>query len=154
MLFNHLRTSVKETREEECTKRDWIPLGRLISDILIENKLIDHLTEAQEISTLEATVGKQLNAKNLKKMKIIENIKKEPSVTSFATIISKRIPLDDFPMFSEIDSEPQIILRYLDACKADGTTPNLNIQDLQQKAPEVVLKKSKKRKAVTKGSSH
>ena len=131
LLFNHLRTSVKETREEERIKRDWIPLGRLISDILTENKLIDHLTEAQEISTLEATVGKQLNAKNLKKMKIIENIKKEPSVTSFETISSRRIPLDNFPMFSEIDSKPEIIVRYLDACKADGTTPDLNIQDLQ-----------------------
>ena len=58
LLFNHLRTSVKETREEECIKRDWIPLGRLISDILTENNLIDHLIEAQEISSLEATVGK------------------------------------------------------------------------------------------------
>ena len=56
-------------------------------------------------------------------------------------------------MFSEIDSKPQIILRYLDACKADGTAPNLNIQDLQQKAPEVVLKKSKKRKTAPEGSS-
>ena len=85
MLFNHLRTSVKETREDECTKRDWIPLGRLISYILTKNKLIEHLTEAQEISTLEATAGKPLNIKNLMKMKIIENMK-EPTVTSYATI--------------------------------------------------------------------
>ena len=28
LLLNHLRTSGKETREEERTKRDWIPLGR------------------------------------------------------------------------------------------------------------------------------
>ena len=115
LLFNHLRTSVKETREEERIKRDWIPLGRLISDILTENKLIDHLTEAQEISSLEATAGKPLNAKNLKKMKIIENIRKEPNVISFATITSRRISLDDFPMFSEIDSKPEIIVRYMDA---------------------------------------
>ena len=80
---------------------------------------------------MEATVGKQLNAKNLKKMKLIENIKKEPSVTSFATISSRIIPLDNFPMFSEIDFKPEIIVRYLDACKADGTTQDLNIQDLQ-----------------------
>ena len=106
MLFNHLRTSVKETREEERTKRDWIPLGRLISDILTENKLIEHLTEAQEISTLEATVGKPLNAKNLKKMKIIENIKKEPTIASHEVITSRRIPLKDFPLFSKIDASP------------------------------------------------
>ena len=47
MLFNPLRTSVKETRKDERTKRDWIPLGRLISDILTENKLVEYLTEAQ-----------------------------------------------------------------------------------------------------------
>ena len=67
LLFNHLRTGVKETKEYEHTKRDWIPLGRLISDILTENRLIEHLTEAQEINTLEATAGKPLNAKNLKR---------------------------------------------------------------------------------------
>ena len=89
LLFYHLRTSVKETREDERTKRDWIPLGRLISDILIENRLIEHLTEAQEISTLEAIAGKPLNAKNLKKMKIIENIKREPTIASHEAIASR-----------------------------------------------------------------
>ena len=34
LLFNHLKTSVREKREEEITKRDWIPLGRLILNIL------------------------------------------------------------------------------------------------------------------------
>ncbi|KAL5081888.1 hypothetical protein RYX36_010309, partial [Vicia faba] len=62
-------TSFKETREEERIKRDWIPLGRLISDILTENKLIEHLTEAQQANVLEPCAGKPLNAKNLKKMK-------------------------------------------------------------------------------------
>ena len=80
-LFNHLKTSVKETREEERTKRDWIPFGRLISDILTENRLIEHLIEAQKLSTIEPTIGKPLNAKNLKKMKLIENIQKEPRAT-------------------------------------------------------------------------
>ena len=44
LLFNPPRTSVKETREEKRTKRDWIPMGKLISDILTENMLIEHLT--------------------------------------------------------------------------------------------------------------
>ena len=76
---------------------------------------------------MEATVEKPLNAKNLKKMKIIENIKKEPTVTAHETITSRRIPLKDFPLFSEIDSKPEIIVRYLEACKADGTAPEINI---------------------------
>ena len=56
-------------------------------------------------------------------------------------------------MFSEIDYKPVIILRYLDACKADGTDPDLNIKDLHQQTPEVTLKKTKKRKAASEGPS-
>ena len=37
--------------------------------------------------------------------------------------------------------------------KVDGTAPEINIQDLHKPAPEVVLKKSKKRKATGEGSS-
>ncbi|KAL5076615.1 hypothetical protein RYX36_015599 [Vicia faba] len=114
-LFNHLKTSVKETREEERTKRDWIPFGRLISDILTENRLIEHLIEAQEMSTIEPTIGKPLNAKNLKKMKLIENIQKEPRATSTADISSRRVPLSDFPVFSEMESKPEMFLRYKEA---------------------------------------
>ena len=86
-------------------------------------------------------------------MKIIENIKKEPTITSHATITSRRIPLDDFPLFSDIDSKPEIIVRYLDASKEDGIAPEINIQDLHKAAPEVALKKTKKRKAAAEGPS-
>ena len=63
------------------------------------------------------------------------------------------MPLSDFPLFSEIESKPEVILRYLDAYKADGTDPKLNIRDLHQPQPEVTLKKTKKRKAPSEGSS-
>ena len=55
LLFNHLKTSVKETREDERTKRNWIPLGRLISDILTENGLIAHLEDEKLLGELEPT---------------------------------------------------------------------------------------------------
>ena len=86
-------------------------------------------------------------------MKIIDNIKKELTIASHEAITSRRIPLKDFPLFSEIDASLEIIVRYLEACKADGTIPKINIQDLHKPAPEVVLKKSKRRKAVGEGSS-
>ena len=35
----------------------------------------------------------------------------------------------------------------------DGTNPEVNIRDLRQQAPEVILKKSRKRKSVGQGSS-
>ena len=144
---------MKETREEERTKRDWIPLRILISDILMENRLIEHLTEAWVISTLKASAGKPLNAKNLKKMKIIESFKKEPTISYHEVITSRRIPLKDFPLSSETDASPEIIVRYLEACKEGGTIPEINIQDLHKQSPEVVLKKSRKRKTAGEGSS-
>ncbi|KAL5076900.1 hypothetical protein RYX36_015884 [Vicia faba] len=114
ILFNHLKISVQDTMDEERTKRDWIPLGRLISDILTENKLIEHLSETQQANILEPCAGKPLNAKNLKKMKIIETIKKDPTLTAKEVITIRRVPLKDFPLFTQADFSPEIILRYLE----------------------------------------
>ncbi|KAL5075944.1 hypothetical protein RYX36_014928 [Vicia faba] len=80
--------------------------------------------------------------KNLKKMKIIDNIKKDPTISTKEVIISRTIPLKYFPLFSQMDATPEIIVRYLEACKMDGTNTELNIRDLRQQAPDVVLKKS------------
>ncbi|XP_058785266.1 uncharacterized protein LOC131660126 [Vicia villosa] len=114
LTISHLKTSVKETREDVKTKRDWIPLGRLISDILTENRLVEHLTETQQTDVLEAIAGKPFNAKNLKKMKIIEAIKKDTSFTTKEVITTKRVPLDNFPLFSAYTT-PDIVVRYLEA---------------------------------------
>ena len=123
LMFNHLKTSIKETREEERTKRDWIPLGRLISDILTQNKLVEHLTEAQQVNTLEACAGKPLDAKNLKKMKIIKTIKKDTTITTKEVITYRRVPMKDFPLFSQTNASQEITVRYLEACKMDATVP-------------------------------
>ena len=45
------------------------------------------------------------------------------TIASHDTITSRRITLKNFPLFSEIDVSPEIIVRYLEACKADGTIP-------------------------------
>ena len=100
LMFNHLKIRVKETIEEERTKREWIPLGRLISDILTENRLVEHLSEAQQVNTLEACARKPLNAKNMKKIKMIDTIKKDPTVATKEVITTRRVPLKDFPLFS------------------------------------------------------
>lgn len=39
-LFHHMKTCVKESRGEETQQRTWIPLGKIISDVLTENHLI------------------------------------------------------------------------------------------------------------------
>ena len=86
-------------------------------------------------------------------MKIIDTIKKDPTVATKEFITTRRFPLKDFPLFSQTDASPEIIVRYLKACKMDGTNPEVNIRDLRQWAPEIVLKKSRKSKVAGEGSS-
>ena len=128
-------------------------LGRLISDIMTENKMIEHLSEAQQASVLEPCAGKPLNSKNLKKMKIIETIKNDPTLNAKEVITTRRVPLKDFPLFTQADPSPEIFLRYLEAYKSGGTIPDVNILDLRQQPLEVATRKTRKRKATGEGTS-
>ena len=90
-----------------------------------------------------------MNSKNLKKMKIIETIKKDPTITTKEVITTRRVPLKDFPLFSQTYASPD---RYLDACKRDRTNLEVNICDLRQQPLEVSSIKSRKRKAAGEGT--
>lgn len=72
---------VKEIRDGSKKKRNWIPLGRLISDILMESKLIDSLTEARITKKMEPKVGRMFNAKSLKNMGLISELTRNPTET-------------------------------------------------------------------------
>lgn len=45
ILFKYLREMVKEIRNKVSKQWKWIPLGKLISDILVERKLVARLEE-------------------------------------------------------------------------------------------------------------
>ena len=66
LIFQYIRDMVKETRDGSKKKRNWIPLGNLISDILVESKLIDSLTEAQITKELETQVGRMSDVRSIK----------------------------------------------------------------------------------------
>ena len=51
LLFRYLRDSVRETRNN-MKPRSYIPLGRLLSDVFIENGLVDHLEKAKLMEDL------------------------------------------------------------------------------------------------------
>ena len=86
-------------------------------------------------------------------MKIIETIKKDPTLTTKEVITIKRVPLKGFPLFTQVDSSPEIVIRYLEASKSDGMIPYVNILDLRQQPLEVSTRKSIKRKATGEGTS-
>ncbi|KAL5064016.1 hypothetical protein RYX36_025753 [Vicia faba] len=106
-------------------------LCELIFDLVSmkDNGLIEYLTEAQQANVLKPCARKPLNAK---KMKIIETVMKDPTITTKEVITTRRVPLKDFPLFTQADSSPEIVLRYLETCKSDGTIPDVNILDLRK----------------------
>lgn len=58
ILFKYLREMVKETRNSSRKHRKWIPLDILISDILVERKLVEKLEEMNLHEDLYTKVGK------------------------------------------------------------------------------------------------
>ncbi|KAI5435958.1 hypothetical protein KIW84_022401 [Lathyrus oleraceus] len=79
LLFRYLRDSVRETRNN-MKPRSYIPLGRLLSDVFIEHGLVDDLEKTRCMDDLAIDVGKPLNARNLKSMGIIKDIRVKPTM--------------------------------------------------------------------------
>src|ERR1044072_4107162 len=78
ILFHYLKKSIISTRTtasgEDAKKPRYVPFGRLLSDILIESGLVHDLRNAQCTDELKETIGEVLDAKNMKKMGILEEI--------------------------------------------------------------------------------
>ncbi|KAI5429355.1 hypothetical protein KIW84_034094 [Lathyrus oleraceus] len=90
LLFRYLRDSVRETRNN-MKLRSYIPLGRLLSDVFIENGLVDHLEKAKLMQDLVIDTGRPLNARNLKSMGIIKKIQVRPTLdTSWDSLKDQR----------------------------------------------------------------
>jgi hypothetical protein len=103
ILFLHLRESIQKSRTtaNEASKIiKYIPFGRLISDILVENGLVSFLRDEARFSVdLKASIGDTLSGKNLKKMKIIEEVLVEPTPETDEAVLDRRLMVDDFPPF-------------------------------------------------------
>ena len=71
LLFKHLRDNVKDTRDGSKKMKNYIPLCRLVLDILMESKLINSLTYDQFSKGMQPLTGRMFNAKGMKNMGII-----------------------------------------------------------------------------------
>lgn len=59
--------------------KNYIPLGILISDVMIENGLVDHLISLNLMEDVIVDVGKPLNGRNLKSMGLIDKVRVKPT---------------------------------------------------------------------------
>ncbi|XP_058752247.1 uncharacterized protein LOC131625404 [Vicia villosa] len=168
LLFIHMWNHVKDSREQvkrknQKIKRNIIPLGRLISDILTESGLIDSLLEAGAVQDLEATCGSTVTTHTLKKMKLITSVTSPPRVVN--EIRTRRTPVDDFQLFFK-EEHPKVILFYLESCLKDNsevdpawlhniTLPSLDVQKAPKKrkttgeGPSTKTKKKKKTSGIS-----
>src|SRR3954465_4453850 len=118
ILFENLKTSIFDSREDERAKyphipRTTIPFGRMISDILIESKVVDFLRNPNTSHSLEVTHGPIFNGVDLFGLEVI---KKVPVMcTSFPDIVSRRIAVEGFiSLFhKELD---RVVKFYLEDC--------------------------------------
>lgn len=93
--------------------RSYIPLGRLISDVLIESGLVDHLISYNLKEDVIVDVGNPLNARNLKSMWVIEKALVKPTLnTSWEALKGQRKIPNGLYLFSKIDPL-EVIAHYL-----------------------------------------
>src|SRR3954466_8617910 len=118
ILFDNLKTSIFESREDERAKyphipRTTIPFGRMISEILIESKVVDSIKHLNASHYSHVTRGPIFNGVDLFGLELIKNV---PVVcTSFPDILSRRIAVEGFiSLFhKELD---QVVKLYLEDC--------------------------------------
>lgn len=71
LLFKYLRDSVRDTRNN-MKPINYIPLGRLISDVMIVSGMVDHLISINMMEDVIVDVSKLLDARKIKIMKVID----------------------------------------------------------------------------------
>ncbi|KAI5423775.1 hypothetical protein KIW84_030128 [Lathyrus oleraceus] len=110
VLFKYLIDSVRETRNH-MKPRTYIPLRRLISDVLIESGLVDHLVKLRLMEDMAIDTGKPLNSKNLKSMGILDKVNVRPTLdTSWEALKDQRKIPHSLYLFSKEEPKEAILL--------------------------------------------
>lgn len=148
LLFQNLRDTIRDTRDGSKRTKSYIPLSRLISDLLMESQLIDTIPNDQFSLGMESTSGKWLNKNGFKNMEIITDIIIPHAEASKYVIHNRRIPLNDFPIFLKPYSLEDAI-EFLDKChtydilKAYHSISNNKKRKMVKKHSERMAKKFK-----------
>ena len=132
---------MRDTRNH-MKPRTYIPLGRLISDFLIESQMVDHLLKHRLMEDVAIDVGKPINAKNLKSMGILEKVNVRPTLdTSWEALKDQRKIPHGLYLFSK-EEPKEAILHYLQRLKDEGVDiSDFRLSELPDKAPNFVRHK-------------
>lgn len=88
---------------------------QLISDVMIESGLIDHLIKLNLLENIVTKTKKPFNKNNLKSMRILKKTSAvvKPNIhTDFLSVRNQRIIVDGYPLFIKVDL-PHALETYL-----------------------------------------
>lgn len=122
--------------------KNYIPLGRLISDVLIESGMIDHLISINMMEDVMVDVGKPLNARNLKSMRVIVKVRVKYTMDiSWEALKDHRKIPNRLYLFSKIDP-PKVIAHYLQDLASQGIDiSEFSVDWLPEQTPNFMKRK-------------
>lgn len=153
LLFKYVRDSVRDTRNN-MKHKNYIPLGRLISDVLIESGMMAHLIFINMIEDVTVDMGKPMNAKNMKSVGLIDKVRIKPTLdTSWESLKEQRKIPNRLYLFSKIDP-PEVIAHYLQDLESQGIyISGFSVDWLPEQPPNFMKRKrenyEKKKKKMT-----
>ncbi|XP_058733461.1 uncharacterized protein LOC131605081 [Vicia villosa] len=116
IMFQYLKDTIKSTIicviQSKKTK-NYIPFGRLLSDIFIENGLVEFLsTEGKYAEDLVPLFGELFNIKTLKHMTMVTHYQIDPQLPP-SDLAQRRTHVANYPSFCKKDN-PEEIVPYMD----------------------------------------
>lgn len=113
ILFKYLREMVKQTINGSPKLRKWIPLGRLISDILFESKFVQALMGVGMTKEVKFEIGKKFNGRNMKNIFLITTVAYPSEILYMTSFSTRRIQVDDYPIFSMEEYPIEVLESYI-----------------------------------------
>src|ERR1044072_5711743 len=148
-LFHYLKDCIHKSRttadETKLPKIFYIPFGRLISDILTENGLVDDLRKTMFLDYLSESVGEDFIAYNLRKIQLIEKVVHPPREENPKDIIKKRFVVDGYPLFTKLDGPEMVACYVYDLQMAGVDTSAFRFEDFPDAPPDFYPGKAPKR---------
>lgn len=110
-ILYHMCWAIRESQKNE---RRQIPYGRLLSEIFVQGKLLEHLKNYRVSSDdeLGTVTGKIINGRTLQSMRIIEKFKPHIKDLKKSTVQSDL--MKDFPPISKEDN-PEVLYQFISA---------------------------------------
>lgn len=147
IIFKYMREIVKETRNRGAKIRDWIPMGRLIFDILFERKLVKKLIDTGMMKGVNFVIRKHFSGYTLKNVSLIKHVINPSELLDMAFVGSRSMPMDDYHIFSQEESK-EVLEHYNAKCLAKDHPQQVLVFEELLKTHEDVYSMKRKRKPI------